>query len=1001
MSFLKNLGKLEMIADFRRYRKFSLGAIFIVSVAALMLLAGKQFNSDITDMLPADSVAAKMLRYLHEENIAGRITVELRLSRDCDNFELLPQTVKQLENSLKHREIISVFTGFNVGGINDLAMAYTALPQLNNPNDIGEIAKLTDPAAIEQAMRRNYVQLVSPGGFGANNFIENDPLSFNKIIFNKLDLFSQIIPYRISAGTTQLIGADRRRALLVIETGIPVSDIKRANIFLTYLENVLNNLPPQISHTVLCGHKHAIANEQTIAKDIPKISIASFLVFVLFFVLIYRKDVQSFLIILMPAVSVLLTVTIMALIMNKVSAFVVGFGGVMAGISIDYGICVYEICCKAGENRMREIRKIIRPLIAGALTTLAIFIAFLFSGTGAYIQLGIFAIISVTLSLLLSLWLLPNVLSDSVRGAVIQLHTPNFSNRFSVWIVIGWSALMLILGFFSLTGTKFDSSVTSLDAAGKEIIKAESEFNAYWNKRETPAMLVIKGQDREKVLQAGEKLLCLAENAGINGFASPSLIIPSTKTILNNQNNWSVYWTEERLRQTLNAIDCYGDKYGFSTEAFAKFKSWLPAANNAINSQSKIVENIQKQMLKYDGHFWTLMAYMPDTVENYQRMEAIQKQLTELRIISPRLLRYSIGDEELQRLIKIGIASFILVLLMSIAATGRIITGLVALLPVAAAITTIAGISALFKVPLTIPAFVAFIIIIGLSSDYGIFMVFRCLKGLQDDVMTAVTLCALTTAGGALTLLCASHPVMFNLGFALFSGIVVSYIVAVTLIPAIAVLLKKQQHNDKIFGVILLGLFFCSGCSLSPRLPESGALLSFPAPAKYCPPDMSWNSVAMLTFAVSGYQDSLLCAAEFDASKRSGAIVCMQPAGIKIFEASFEHENITNRFMIPQLQEYKFRVEDVITDLQRINFDNKLPSGLNILYEFDDNSGMLKTKKYIENRQCVWQVSFRQYKDINGYSVPYEIKFEHFSRKYSLLIKIKEFAFTNNSRNSY
>jgi hypothetical protein len=127
----------------------------------------------------------------------------------------------------------------------------------------------------------------------------------------------------------------------------------------------------------------------------------------------------------------------------------------------------------------------------------------------------------------------------------------------------------------------------------------------------------------------------------------------------------------------------------------------------------------------------------------------------------------------------------------------------------------------------------------------------------------------------------------------------------------------------------------------------------------------------------------------------------MQPAGIKIFEASFEHENITNRFMIPQLQEYKFRVEDVITDLQRINFDNKLPSGLNILYEFDDNSGMLKTKKYIENRQCVWQVSFRQYKDINGYSVPYEIKFEHFSRKYLLLIKIKEFAFTNNSRNSY
>ena len=69
-----------MILDLRRYRKVIIVILFAIVGICLLLLSGKKYSSDITDMLPDGSVAAKMLKYLHEENVAGRITVELQ---DC------------------------------------------------------------------------------------------------------------------------------------------------------------------------------------------------------------------------------------------------------------------------------------------------------------------------------------------------------------------------------------------------------------------------------------------------------------------------------------------------------------------------------------------------------------------------------------------------------------------------------------------------------------------------------------------------------------------------------------------------------------------------------------------------------------------------------------------------------------------------------------------------------------------------------------------------------
>ncbi|MFA6103842.1 MAG: hypothetical protein WCV67_11460 [Victivallaceae bacterium] len=978
-----------MILDLRRYRKVIIVILFAIVGICLLLLSGKKYSSDITDMLPEGSVAAKMLKYLHEENVAGRITVELRLKDNCNNLKLLPQTVTQLEETLKHPEIVSIFTGFAMPDAETLAETYTALPQLINKEDMDRVAEMTSMDEIDKSMRGNYIRLASPGGAALYSFIEKDPLGLNRIVLKKLGLFSDIVSYRTAPGSTMLIGPDQRRALLIIETAIPVSDGRRAAGFLAFLDGAFKKLPEQITASVLCGHKHTIGNEKVIAADIPKVSIASLIIFALLFAVIYRKRPQSFLIVLMPMVAVLITVAVMGLMIDRISAFVIGFGGVMAGISVDYGICVYELCGRTAGNRLHEVSKIVRPLCAGALTTIGIFVAFLFSGTGAYTQLGIFAILSVSLSLAMAVYILPNLLPDNVKSSIIQLNTPVFKYRSSLFIVIVWGIVIAASTALALSFSFFDSSVTSLDGAGKDVINAEAEFNAYWSKREMPAILAVKGKDREQVLQTGESLAAIADESGIKGFVSPVMLTPSARTAQHNQSVWREFWTVDKINKTQDQIVSSGSKSGFREDAFNAFNAWLAASRDS-GSKCALLATIQDKLLKRNGEEWTLTSFMIDSPENYKLLEKVQKQLPGLRVISPRVLRSSIGEEEINRLLGIGIASFVIVLLLSIFATGGFVTGAAALLPVVAAVTVICGFSAALNLPLTIPSCVAMIIIIGLSSDYGIFMVFRCFKSLENDIMTAVTLCALATAAGALTLLFASHPVMFKLGITLFAGIVISYAAAVTLLPALAGLIKGKPKTGIQLLMLFVALAGCAGCS---SLPEPGPLLSSPVPQAYNPPDKQWSTVSSLTFSVSGHmQDSLLCAAEFDAVSRGGSIVCMQPAGIKILETSFRGDKITHRFVIPELEKRGLKVDDVVRDLQRISFDTRAADLPGIAYEFDNNTGMLSTKKFIKNGRCIWTISYRQYKLSGGYSVPFEIRLDSSEPEYSLLIRIKEFS---------
>lgn len=828
-----------MSVDHKRRRFAFCGILIALVVLCLLWLSGRRFSSDITDMLPRNSDAAGMLRLLAEENVSNKMTIELRLREGKEDSRVLTESVDALTLSLKHPDIKSVFSGLPLPSFERMSAAYTALPDLADDATMKEIAKTVNPESIKRTMRRNYMRLVAPEGIEAARFIENDPLGWNRFVLGKMRSFAKVVTYKTAPDTTKLIGPDRRRALVVLETNVPVVDGKRAAKLLGFLEECLKKLPRSIESRIVCGHKHTLGNERTIKRDILVVSIASIIIFSLLFIVVYQRSVQAFWIVLMPLIAVLCSVTLMSLLVDRISAFIIGLGGAMAGISVDYGIHVYSACCVDEENevvplnRMKRIKLIIRPLCAGAVTTMGIFLAFVFSDVTAYTQLGVFAMFCVAFSLGLALTALPLLLNDKVKPSMIHARVITFSKPVALWTVVIAGVLFLV-AFILATNVSLDGSVISLDGAGDDVLRAEKEFNAYWSKtpkpdgRKTassrregseqaglkqhdnnlrnssceegmPALLVIRGDSKEEVSRAAEELVEYAQLHHVTGFVSPVLLAPSHARMRRNLERWRNFWTPEKINEVASSIKTAGIANGFREDAFKNFSEWLRSSvgNTPSDGEGSIFDVVKKKLINKRENGVSLVSFMSDTPENLESIKKISKKLPMLRVISPRVLKQSIGDDVLGKLIKIGLTSVVIVLVIAVLSTAGLVTGLVALSPVVASVTLVCAAFAIAGKPLTIPGCAALIIVIGLSIDYGIFMVFSCFKGLRGDVMTSVALSAVTTMAGASTLLFASHPVMYDLGLTLLAGVAVSYIVASLFIPALSAVFHHSRVNNR------------------------------------------------------------------------------------------------------------------------------------------------------------------------------------------------------------
>jgi predicted RND superfamily exporter protein len=107
------------------------------------------------------------------------------------------------------------------------------------------------------------------------------------------------------------------------------------------------------------------------------------------------------------------------------------------------------------------------------------------------------------------------------------------------------------------------------------------------------------------------------------------------------------------------------------------------------------------------------------------------------------------------------------------------------MIPVLTGLSVMLGLMGLLGIDFNLFNGAAAILVIGLSVDYGIFMVCRQEKQLGSETEQAVLVSGLTTLFGFGVLILARHPALYSIGLTVLLGIGAAIPAALLVIPAV------------------------------------------------------------------------------------------------------------------------------------------------------------------------------------------------------------------------
>jgi predicted exporter len=772
-----------------RWKRLIAGLAAIVTAAAAMGLGSISLENNLELMLPADDQIRRSMRFLQESNFSDDIIVSLELRSSDRSAEELLQATGQLERALRPPLVTGVVSG--VAGtdmVDETLSLLKHVPELLDQGALSRIDEQLTVEGVEKNLRRSYRQLVSPASTFLAPFVRSDPLGISFGILGSLQKLSSSLGYQVDLQDGRFISRDRAHAMLVVQTPITITDASGARQLVTYLRERLEELPDFVSADIIGGHLHTISNEDVIKRDVWwALGIAGAAFFCLF-VLLFR-DIRAAMLFLLPVAAVLVAINLSNLVLSRLSYFIVGMGGVVAGISVDYGIHVY-MAVRSGEGRADAVKRVAKPVVTGALTTLSVFAAFFFSSVQGYHQLALFSILSIVLCLASALFLLPHLMGSRRRTGSRRVFGGGRIRRlqgFSGIIIACWVVAM-IAATLSTTQLTFSTDIKQFDGSEPWVIQAEERFHRVWGGETRPAVFVVPGSSLEEALRRNGMVyrdaLAVMED---EGFASVSAVWPSREERAANRERWEEFWKQGRESELRRLLREHGAAYGFSEDAFSPFFESLYADSGAEDGLEglEIFARLKERFVQERPEGYQLLSFFPDEDRLVSQLSGVSERHPGTFVVSrnafSRALSRSVSSEIVYLF---GIAALLVPILACLLLRSIRLTAL-ALVPVVTGVMAVLGMIPALGLSLNAPSLISAMVAVGLCIDYGIFMVYDCHYRLETGTQMAVTLSAVTTLIGAGALLFVRHPLLFSIGLTMVTGVLAGYVSSMLVLPSL------------------------------------------------------------------------------------------------------------------------------------------------------------------------------------------------------------------------
>lgn len=781
--------------------------VFIL-VALLILLAmvGVRFvpfDNTLDAMLPDDPVVRQTMGFLREANFADKVVISFeRTDQDLAQHDFLA-LVDEFADSLDSPLITSVTANIvDPGFMDDLAFFFRSAPLILGEQDLARIDARLTPEAVDKALRTRYLQLLKPEGAFMARAIQADPLGLYDIVGKRIQEISSSSGYSAEIEDGHLVSTNGNHVMIILETSVPLTNGEKSRQLLSYIDSQCRRLPDSLKTSIICGHTHTVSNEKVIRKDIRRTLIIASIAFLALF-LGYFRDVMAIVIFLVPAASVLISLHLSSWIVEQLSGFIVGMGAVIAGISVDYGIHIYT-AIRHSSDPADSVRRVAKPVSLGALTTIAVFVAFFFSHIQGYRQLAWFSIISILLSLACALFVLPQCLRPRSTGetmAARQRTEAGGPKGTHVLVILCFAILLIAAGILSF-GISFDSDIAQLDGSEKAIIEDEKHFHEVWGEGETgQAMLVVSAPEYQLAAAADEQLYDkTVGTAGPDRLLSFAMIWPSRQTRKANAERWTSFWKNGREMKLRKLISRKARNYSFSRKAF------LPFFENLYNypdpekepEDNLLFNRLKERFVQTRNGEYQFISFFPDKKRNLQAINNLIHSEPNAFIASRRSLSQALSKSVSLEVSFISLVALALILLVAFVFLRERRMACIALVPALYGVVGLLGLMSLLKLSLNISNLIAGIVVVGLCIDYGIFITYAHRHRLNTGTKKAVTLSAATTLIGAGSLLFARHPALFSIGLTLVAGVFSGYVSAMVLVPSLCSLLMPNRRNTEL-----------------------------------------------------------------------------------------------------------------------------------------------------------------------------------------------------------
>lgn len=798
-----------------------------IAVLCIFFASKINFEEDINQIIPKNEKSDLTAKVLKQLNFSDKIIVIIENKSTEDSFQLS----ETADTFLKKIEPLQKYIGSVQGKVNDNEISETFdfvnqnLPLFLNERDYKEIDQKLHKDSIAKQVENNYISLVSPTSLVTKEFIKKDPVGLTFLGIKKLNALNISKDFKLE--DSYIVTKDGKNLLLFIDPKNKSNDTKANEAFVDQLNSIKDGINKQFKGKTEISYFGspviAVANAKQIKKDIQNTVVISMTVLLILLIYYFRNIFTPIIVFLPTVFSVLLALLVLYFIKDKISAISLSVGAILIGITIDYALHI--LTHYKHNNNIEELYKeITQPIILSSATTAVSFLCLVFVRSEALKDLGLFAAITVILSSITALIIVPQLYKPKEKGE--HLNT-NFIDKIGSYpyeknkpLIIGCSVIILAC-LFGFRHVGFNEDIGDLNYIPKELKISEAKLQKLSDITSKSIYTISYGNSEEEALSRNSELSSFLEKEKKEGkilsYNSIGSVVLSEKDQQKKIEEWNQFWNDQKKNQTVSELVANGNKFGFNSSAFDGFNEVLHKNYSALtlkDYQKVKALQISEFMSNENGFYTVSNVVKVDEKKRDTFIRDIEKKHDAIAIDRQQMNENFLGllKRDFNTLINYSLLAIILTIIVFFR---NFELTILTMFPIVLTGVVTAGILYFLGLELNIFSTVVCTLVFGVGDDFSIFLT----QAMQKEHTTgknelptyriSIILAVFTTILSIGSLIFAKHPALHSLALVALIGMFSVIVITSTLYPFWFRLFITNRAK-KGLSPITLRLFFIS-----------------------------------------------------------------------------------------------------------------------------------------------------------------------------------------------